>query len=382
MKFSTAAGKLAPALVTATALVETKVVKRLPVYGAVRLSAGDGAITISLNNGDAKLALTIAAEVAESGEIAVNAERLAALVAGFPAGAGVTIASDATTVVVSSGRSRFRLPVFPVTELPTLALIGETGRAILTREQAAALFARPMFAIATETTRYYLNGILLHDAGADLVAVATDGHRLARVVVPGCGGLSQDCRLIVPLAAVKIIIKLLKAAEAEAALTLRRSQTLFEIAGTGFTFVSKLIDGTFPDYSRVMPSPSGNSVVVDRAELARTLERIEAVAPETKGAPTVGLTWTAGEPALRVCVPGWPDLADDPIAAEVNGSRRVAFKVAYGIELLEALAGERICIDATDSTGSPILINDPDKTDDLIIVQMPCTWFERSEAAA
>jgi DNA polymerase III subunit beta len=89
------------------------------------------------------------------------------------------------------------------------ALGAETGRVELAREETLKVFERPFFAVATETTRYYLNGIFLHDLDGALVAVGTDAHRLCRVVLPGATGLSQDNRLIVPRSAVKIVVKLL-----------------------------------------------------------------------------------------------------------------------------------------------------------------------------
>jgi DNA polymerase-3 subunit beta len=261
------------------------------------------------------------------------------------------------------------------------AIKDETGQVTLTRDQTLALFRRPLFAVSTETTRFYLNGILLHDVGADLVAVGTDGHRLARVTALGCAGLSADRRLIAPLAAVKIIIKLLTRGGVEEPLTLRRSGTLLEVKTAGFRFVTKLIDAEYPSYERVVPAPSGNSVIVSRADLALALKRIEAVAPEVKTAPLAGLAWAADEPALHVAVPGWPDLANDPIAAEVSGAGRVAFKISHGIELLEAFKGERVRIDSDATSRSPIHITNPDDLS-FLVIQMPCTWSVETLQAA
>jgi DNA polymerase-3 subunit beta len=251
----------------------------------------------------------------------------------------------------------------------------------LKRDQALALFRRPLFAVSTETTRFYLNGILLHDAGADLVAVGTDGHRLARVTALGCAGLSADRRLIAPLAAVRIIIKLLTRSGVEEPLTLRRSGTLLEVMTAGFSFVTKLIDAEYPSYERVVLAPSGNSVIVSRAGLALALERIEAVTPEAKTKPTVGLVWKAGDPALRIVAPGWPDLADDLIEAEVSGTGRAAFQIRHGLELLEALKGDRVRIDNNADSHSPIHITDPDDPD-FLVIQMPCTWSAETSQAA
>jgi DNA polymerase III subunit beta len=286
------------------------------------------------------------------------------------------------TARVGCRRSRFRLPVVPRADLPEMLAFGaETGRVELAREEALEVFARPLFAVATEQTRYYLNGIFLHDLDGALVAVGTDAHRLCRVIVPGATGLSQDNRLIVPRSAVKIAVKLLADGSNER-ITLRRSATLLAIEGARFTFISKLIDATFPDYRRVVPQPSSNTATVARGELARALARIGAVLdPQVKSVSRLGgLTWRAPEAELRLCVPGWPDMADDVVAAEVTGNGRTALRIGYLAELLDELAGERVKLDANDAS-SPMLVTDPEDAD-LLTLLMPCVWpFEHSQAA-
>jgi DNA polymerase III subunit beta len=242
------------------------------------------------------------------------------------------------------------------------------------------LLSKPLFAISTERTRYYLGGILLHDIKGGLAAVATDGHRLARIILLGASELSQDRHLIIPGPAVKILAKLLADKTIET-VTLRRSRNLIEVVAASFTFVSKLIDATYPDYQRLMPTPSRNAATVDRAELARAIDRVAAVAPATKAAPIVGLAWTDGEPMLRVCVPGWPDLADDPIAAVTSGNGRAAIQVRYVSELVDQLGGTRICIDVGNDAGAPILVTDPDEPD-FTVIQMPCAWHAEASQAA
>src|SRR5262249_54824079 len=136
----------------------------------------------------------------------------------FPGEADVVIASGdgASAARVSCGKSHYKLAIFPIEDLPAMLAIGEeTGRVELAGEEARALFARTSFAIATEKARYYLGGVLLHDTGAGLAAVATDGHQLARYVIAEAGGLSPDHTLIVPLAAVKVITKVLASKDIE-----------------------------------------------------------------------------------------------------------------------------------------------------------------------
>ena len=198
----------------------------------------------------------------------------------------------------------------------------------------STLLSKPAFAISTEATRYYLNGILLHDTDAGLAAVATDGHRLARVILPGVTGLSQDRRLIVPKPAIKVLVKLLADKEVEL-LTLRRSASLIEITSTKFTFISKLIDAEYPAYERLVSASTDNTAILDRAALVQAVARVAAVVSDDKRLPLVGLTWKAPEQALQLCVPDAPEIADDPIEAEVSGRGRLAVQVKHLAQLLD-----------------------------------------------
>jgi DNA polymerase III subunit beta len=379
MKITITAKPLAAALGLAASLVDPKL--KIPVLRHAHLVAEGETLGITANVLDFAVRLSLPAMVKASGEVAIASAQLAALAAGFPADSEIAISSDDKTAHFSCGRSRFRLPLIPVIDLsPMPAIDNETGRVELAREELQELLSRPAFAISTEKTRYYLGGILLHDTDAGgLAAVATDGHRLGRVILPSIGELSQDRRLIVPHAAIKILLKLL-AEKAVETLTLRRSKALLEVTAAGFVFTTKLIDAEYPTYERVLPEPSGNTAMVDRAELARAIERVAAVVPE-KAVPVAGLLWAADEPVLRVCVPGWPDLASDPVAAETSGSGRIAFKINYGLELLDALKGERVRIDSSAVPGSPIHITDPDDAD-FLVVQMPVAWFAETSQAA
>jgi DNA polymerase-3 subunit beta len=220
----------------------------------------------------------------------------------------------------------------------------------------------------------------MRDTAEGLTAVATDGHRFARVVAPGISGLSRDRRLIIPKPAIKILLKLLGGKDTEP-VTLRRSAALLEAEATGFSFVSKLIDAEYPAYEGLLPASSDNVVTVNGTALTQAVARIAAVIPHEKHLSLVGLTWTAAEPSLRLCIAGMPDLADDPIEAEVSGRGRLAVQVKHLAQLLDELGSERVRIDAGTCAHSGILIANPDDAN-FTIVQMPCFWeAEASEAA-
>ena len=184
MKIAANAGEFADALALAAALSDDARVRRIQSLGAIRLTTADAAVEISANVLDHALTLTVPATVETAGALALPGERLAALAAGCPGDREIEIGADGAGARIVCGRSRFRLPAIPQDELPApLALGQETGRVELAREEALKLFAQPLFAVSDEETRYYLNGVFLHDADGGLVAAGTDGHRLCRVIM-------------------------------------------------------------------------------------------------------------------------------------------------------------------------------------------------------
>jgi len=376
MKVSVNAGELAGALALAASLSsDSRHARKIAALEAVHVKPADGAVIIGANVLDHALELTLPAVVEAPGEVAVSSSRLAALAAGFPQGATIGIASDGNVARVTSGRSRFRLPTIPLDTLcPAPTITEEAGHVDLAREETIALL-RPIFAMAREAARYYLCGVLLCDAADGLAAVATDGKRIARAAVPGVWGLSQDHHLIVPAPAIKIVGRLLGDKSVER-VTLRCSETLLAVEGAQFVFTSKLVDGTFPDYTRILPQPCGNSITVERAELLQALERLAAVAEE-EHRRVAGLQWAADEPALLLCLRD-TDTANDAVAAEVTGSGRVAVSIDHVAELLEVFGGTRVRFDSR-SGADPILITDPDD-EDFLVVQMPHMW-ELTQAA-
>jgi DNA polymerase-3 subunit beta len=380
MKISASAAELAGALALAASLSDDGRIRKIAGLEAVRLAAADDELTIAADVLDFAITLTVPAVVESPCEVAVSASRLSALAAGFLPEATIEIQSDGTVCHIGSGRSRFKLPTIALDGLPApLKLAEETGRVALAREEAATLLVRPAFAASTEKTRIYFGGVLLHDNEGALAAVATDGHRLVLTRVPGARGLSAaDFKLIVPNAALKIIGKLLANKDVER-ITLRRSKTLLSVEGVCFVFVSKLIDGIFPNYPKFIPKPSGNTVTVDRAELLRALDRIAAVAEDQSQYRVVGLMWSEGEPELRLCLVG-SDAADDSIAAEVTGKGRTAAQIHLLAEMVDELNGKTVNIDS-GGAGQPILILDSDDVGTLGLV-LPYAWTAQITQAA
>jgi DNA polymerase III subunit beta len=240
--------------------------------------------------------------------------------------------------------------------------------------------------MSTEETRYYLNGIYLHASPGGLAAVATDGHRLARVIVSSAGGLWQGEGCIVPSAAVKGINKLLAAHRDMAEVTLRRSRSLFEIEGGSFRLTSKLIDGTFPDYQRAIgPGGTGkNTVTVCCSDLTAALLRVATAAGNSK-MPTAGLAWgNPGQDGLHVCATGGGAAHDVVPLEAVHGKGRVAFQVRHGVDALKAFNKHGVITIDAGNGRVPVYMTGAGEAGPtpFLVVQMPVTWPKLAEASA
>jgi DNA polymerase-3 subunit beta len=355
------AGSLVRALGLAALPVRERETQRMPALGAVHLAADGDGLSVITTNFDGTIATRL--EAACEGEMAVPLERVADLARHFPADAELAIVTDDSAATVTSGKSRFRLPVFPIADLPERHVLGEeSGSVELDAKIARDLFARPAFAISTEETRYYLNGIFLHNTGGNLAAVATDGFRLCRVTTPVTTTLSTDPALIIPNEMVKTITRLI--GSASGIVTLRRSERLFAVEGAGFTIVSKRIDATYPDYERLISFDAPNVVTTSRARLRESVARFAAVADPAIRTHVVSLCWNAGGLHLST-----PDGSADCLAADVEGEAETAVQVRHLAELIGALRGDRIRLDA-GGPGSLILVTDPED-ENFFAGQMP-----------
>jgi DNA polymerase III subunit beta len=376
MRVVATAGALADALAIAAVKPDEALVKRVPALGAVHVIAVGDVIEIAGNVSDFAVTAKAKAEIVEPGEVAVNGAALVGLASGFPAEARITITGgDVTTI--TCGRSRYRLPQIPLDDLPApLTLDAITGEVML--EGAALLRLLGALAVASkEEARHYLNGILLQTVGNDLVGVATDGRQLMKVTTPA-GQFSAGHDLIVPLKAALTLRKLINKTSPDD-VGLCRSKRLLAIRTADFVLVSKLVDGAFPDYERVLPKPATNTIEVERAELLAALGRLAAVvkAGDQKAAAIAALQWDKGG-ALELYLAG--EVADDVVAGEGRGRGQTAMQIGLLIDLLEALDGARVVLDVSDR-GIPMRVAAAgDKR--VLALQMPCNFSFRSDQSA
>lgn len=280
MKLTIERSALLKSLSHAQSVVERR--NTIPILANVRLEAGGGCLTVAATDMDIGIVEQAEAEIRSGGATTAPAHTLYEIARKLPEGAQVALDGDGGQLRMQSGRSTFTLQTLPVEEFPVLTE-GELPHGFrVSARDLRSLIDRTRFAISTEETRYYLNGIYLHPAQtagvAVLRAVATDGHRLARVEIPLPEGAEEMPGVIVPRKTVSELRKLLD--EAGEDVTIALSPTKIRFALQGVVLTSKLIDGTFPDYERVIPVGNERIMEVDRRAFAAAVDRVATISTE------------------------------------------------------------------------------------------------------
>jgi DNA polymerase-3 subunit beta len=250
----------------------------IPILGNVLVRAENARLSLKATDLDLEVTETLAAETATGGSTTVPAHMFYDIVRKLPDGAQIVLEGDGdrSVLAIRAGRSRFTLQTLPENDFPDLAAGDMTHSFTLAASDMKRLIDRTQFAISTEETRYYLNGIYLHTAGsakaATLRAVATDGHRLAQIDLPLPKGASGMPGVIVPRKTVGEVQRLIEDNEAEVAIELSQGKIRFTIGNVVLT--SKLIDGTFPDYGRVIPQNNDKELIVDKKDFEAAVDRV------------------------------------------------------------------------------------------------------------
>jgi DNA polymerase III sliding clamp (beta) subunit (PCNA family) len=348
MKIIVKAGPIAAALALGTSAI------RANKSGPVRLVADGDMLSVTCADAHSSFITNLAATVVEPGECIVPADRLAALAAGFPAGAQISISSDCSGASIANGNSLYKLPIIPADDLPAALAIDTATAEIEIGGEDLLYLLDPLFAASQEKHRFNICGLFLHSVGDQLVAAATDGMRLCKVSVPA--DTFSVCRdLTIPSKPAAMLRKIILQIKPKL-VTLRRSRTLISFSAASFAYTSRLIDGAYPQYENVIPAASPNAVGCDRAELVAALSRLAAVA-NSEPPPLIALCWSEAG-SLCLSLARQPGDGIDTIAADGKGSARFAVTLAGLSGMLAEFSGPRIRFEA--GTG-PMAIQGGDK---------------------
>jgi len=331
----------------------------IPILANVLIRADRSKLGLKATDLDLEVFETIAADVAPGGSTTVPAHMLYEIVRKLPDGAQIVLegSGDRAVLAVRAGRSRFTLQTLPDSDFPDLAAGDMSHKFTLAAADLKRLIEKTQFAISTEETRYYLNGIYLHTAAGGkatmLRAVATDGHRLAQVELPLPAGAEGMPGIIVPRKTVGEVQRLIEDNEAEVTIELSQGKMRFTIGAV--TLTSKLIDGTFPDYARVIPLGNDKELVVDKAEFEAAVDRVSTVSSERGRA--VKLSLSAGRLILSVTNPD-SGSATEELEIEYDADPLdIGFNSRYLLDIAAQLEGEVAVLKLADP-GSPTLIQD------------------------
>ncbi|MCA1941853.1 MAG: DNA polymerase III subunit beta [Caenispirillum bisanense] len=331
----------------------------IPILSNVRLDATGDGLKLNATDMDLEIIEAVQAETGQPGATTAPAHTLHDIVRKLPDGSQIELTYDSADSQLSlrSGRSRFSLSCLPVEDFPAM-VGGEFSHTFrLSAADLRALIDRTRFAISTEETRFYLNGIYLHAAksnGVDVLrAVATDGHRLARFEVPlpeGAGGMPG---VIVPRKTVGELRKLIEETGMEVSVSL--SETKIRFAFDEAVLTSKLIDGTFPDYERVIPTENDKILEVDRKVFADAVDRVSAISTEKSRAIKVALE--KGVLTLSASSPEAGSAVEEVEAAYDASPLEIGFNSRYLLDIMAQIEGEAARFDMADAA-SPTVIRE------------------------
>lgn len=331
MKLTIARQDLARVLTNVGRVVEARTT--IPILSSFLLTATDGKLTVTGTDLDIEAVDSAPADVEQSGNLCVDAKLLSDIAK--KTGGDVTLSEDGGQLLVTSGRSRFKLSTLPAADFPDM----KSGQYTATFDiDIAAMFAPVAFAMSSEEVRYYLNGIFIHPLAGNIVAVATDGHRLSRHVGP----LVPDFpAVIVPRKTVSIVPK--------GTVSLSVSDAKIRIVAGDFVLTSKLVDGTFPDYQRVIPQANDKLVTVDRDAFMKAADRVSTVSSERGKA--VRLSIAPGGIALSVN--NADTSASDEVEAEYDAEPiDIGFNSKYVSEVFGVFPSGPVVV-ALSEPGSP-----------------------------
>ncbi|WP_350335851.1 DNA polymerase III subunit beta [Coralliovum pocilloporae] len=341
----------------------------IPILSNVLLRTDGGELSLKATDLDLEVVERVPAIVEAAGATTVPAHMLYDIVRKLPEGSEVSLATsaDGATVELTSGRSRFRLQMLPESDFPDLTAGDFSHRFSLKASELKGLVDRTQFAISTEETRYYLNGIFFHtvETGGDLSlrAVATDGHRLAQAERAAPSGSEGMPGIIVPRKTVSEIQKLLEDPDADVSVEL--SETKIRVSVGTVVLTSKLIDGTFPDYGRVIPQGNDKEMIVDCELFAKAVDRVSTISSERGRA--VKLSMTDDRLTLTVTNPD-SGSATDELAVEYQAEDlEIGFNARYLLDVTDQLQTGTAIFKLSDP-GSPTLILDNGATDTLYVL--------------
>ena len=348
------------ALMRALNHVQSAVERRttIPILSNVLMKAEDGVLTLATTDMDLEINESVAANVDKAGATTAPASTLFDIVKKLPEDAAVVLELDSSgnQMTVKAGRSNFRLSCLPVADFPEISQGKLPSSFSIPANELRKLIDSTKFAMSTEETRYYLNGIYVHAADNDgvavLRAVATDGHRLARFEMPLPEGAAEMPGIIIPRKTVGELRKLIE--EAGDSIQVSLSEAKIRFAFDHIVLTSKLVDGTFPDYQRVIPKGNDKIIEVNPKAFSRAIDRVSTISDGKSRAVKIALngktmTLSANSPESGS--------ATEDLEINGNDNMEIGFNARYLLDITQQIEGDGCRLTLADSA-SPTIIQD------------------------
>ena len=339
----------------------------IPILSNVLIEAReDGGIRLMATDLDLQINDTIEADVQQPGATTVSAHTLFDIARKLPEGSQVELAASEGKMQINAGRARFNLSTLPRDDFPVIAEGDLPTRFELPAATLRQIIDKTRFAISTEETRYYLNGIFLHvsdEAQPVLKAAATDGHRLARVTVPRPAGAEGMPDVIIPRKCVAELRKLLDEVDGTVQVSLSESKVRFGLGNAILT--SKLIDGTFPDYSRVIPTANDKLLRIDPRSFEEGVDRVSTIASEKTRAVKMALD--RDRVTLSVTSPENGTAAEEVPGDYAAEGIEIGFNARYLLDILGQMEGDLVEMHLADAA-APTLLRENDKAPALYVL--------------
>jgi DNA polymerase-3 subunit beta len=366
MKFTIERGALLKSLGHVQSVVERR--NTIPILSNVRLDAGEGCLSLNATDMDLDIVDKGDANVSQPGATTARAQTLYEIVRKLPDGSQVEFDSDGEgQLQLRSGRSRFTLTCLPTDDFPVMSGGEMVHTFSLPASEIRGLIDRTRFAISTEETRYYLNGIYLHAAERNgtrvLRAVATDGHRLASVEGPLPNIADGMPGVILPRKTVSELRKLID--ETVDDISVELSETKIRFTFDNVILTSKLIDGTFPDYERVIPVGNDKEMVVDCKIFAEAVDRVSAISTEKSRA--IKLSLTSGTLVLSASSPESGTATEELEVSYQGEAVDIGFNSSYLLDITRQIKGDNARFTLADAA-SPTILSETDDNSALYVL--------------
>jgi DNA polymerase-3 subunit beta len=336
----------------------------IPILSNVLIEAReDNSIRLMATDLDLQVDESVPATVSQPGAITVPAHTLFDIVRKLPEGSQVELNAADGKMQLSAGRARFNLSTLPRDDFPVISEGDLPTSFELPAATLRQIIDKTRFAISSEETRYYLMGIFLHVADDQLKAAATDGHRLARVVLPKPDGADGMPDVIVPRKCVAELRKLLDEVEGTVEVSLSPTKIRFGLGSAVLT--SKLIDGTFPDYNRVIPTANDKLLKLDPKTFSAGVDRVSTIASEKTRA--VKMSVDRDKVTLSVTSPESGTATEELPADYGSDTIEIGFNAKYLLDILGEIDGDTVEVHLADAA-APTLLRENDKSNALYVL--------------